>query len=343
MRLTSYGKKRLSITILIVLIFCLAFGSYKRQTAGHITKTGFYFDTVITLTLYDDKCQHLLDDCFALAEKYENLFSATIPSSEISQINQAGGMPVTVSDETIALLNKGLEYCSMSNGGFDITIGKLSSLWDFSEHNDSLPDPAAIADAVSTIGYQNIIISGNEVRLNNPNAAIDLGAIAKGYIADQMKAYLNQNGVTEGAINLGGNVLCIGPKSNGSAYRIGIQMPFAPQGLAAAVVEVPDDTVVSSGVYERYITVDDQIYHHILNPATGYPYENDLLGVSILCQNSVDGDGLSTTCFSLGLTDGMELIESLADTEAVFITQDYEFHCSSGIGDKIPFKIQDMP
>ena len=153
-----------------------------------------------------------------------------------------------------------------------------------------------------------------------------------------MKAFLNENGAAEGTINLGGNVLCLGEKKDGSRYRIGIQKPFDEHGTAAAVVEVTDQTVVSSGIYERYITVDDKIYHHILNPATGYPYENNLLGVTIICPDSVDGDGLSTTCFSLGLDQGMELAESLSNVEAIFITDDYQFHCSSGIGDTIPFE-----
>ena len=140
---------------------------------------------------------------------------------------------------------------------------------------------------------------GNEVRLKNPDASIDLGGIAKGYIADKMKAFLTENGALEGTINLGGNVLCLGPKSDGNSYKIGIQNPFHEQGSILATLEVTNESVVSSGVYQRYIRVDDKIYHHILNPSTGYPYENNLLSVTVICQNSVDGDGLSTTCFSL--------------------------------------------
>lgn len=331
-------SKNNCFAVLLLLVPLLLSGCASASSSEPITKSGFYFDTIITITLYGTTDESLLDDCFSIADTYEHLFSATLSDSEISQINQAGGAPVTVSDETLSLLEKGLEYCERSNGGFDITIGKLSSLWDFSENGSALPDTNAIAAAISTIDYRNILISENEVSLKNPEASIDLGAIAKGYIADRMKEYLNEQGVTEGMINLGGNVLCIGPKQDGSNYRIGIQMPFEDQGAVAAVVEVKDQTVVSSGVYERYIIVDDKLYHHILNPATGYPYENGLLGVSIICQDSVDGDGLSTTCFSLGLEDGMKLIESLPDTEAVFITEDYEFHCSSGIGDTIPFE-----
>lgn len=332
-------KRNLALLLLCTMFITFSFGCHLPSKSEPMTKTGFYFDTVITITLYNCSEESLLDDCFSIAEKYEKMFSTTLPDSEISKINQAKGSPVTVSDETIALLKKGLEYCELSNGGFDITIGKLSSLWNFTDNEEgSLPDPDAIAEAVSTVNYQNIHISGNEVTLSNPKTAIDLGGIAKGYIADQMKAYLNENGITSGTINLGGNVLCLGPKSDGSNYRIGIQRPFDTQGTAAAVVEVQGETVVSSGIYERYFERDGTIYHHILNPDTGYPYKNQLLGVTIICPNSVDGDGLSTTCFSLGLEDGMDFIETLKDTEAVFITKDYKFHCSSGIGTSIPFE-----
>lgn len=336
MHTISPVKKRFLSLIFLLCTLCTCPGCTKKSDP--ITKTGFYFDTVITLTIYDSSKESLLDDCFSLADKYEKLFSATIDSSDVSKINRAKGDFVTVSDETIDLIQKGLSYCKLSNGGFDLTIGNVSSLWKFSENDGSLPDSDQLAAAVSTVDYENIVIENDKVRLENPDTAIDLGGIAKGYIADRMKEYLNQNGVTEGTINLGGNVLCIGPKKDGSPYRIGIQKPFDDQGAAAAVVEVTDETVVSSGIYERYITVEDKLYHHILNPSTGYPYENNLLGVTIICQESVDGDGLSTTCFSLGLEKGMELIESLPDTECIFITEDYEFHCSSGIGDTIPFE-----
>ena len=163
--------------------------------------------------------------------------------------------------------------------------------------------------------------------------------IAKGYIADQMKAYLNQKGITSGYINLGGNVLALGAKTDGSAYTIGIQRPFGEENEAIASVSITDQTVVSSGVYERYFEVDGTRYHHILDTATGYPYDNGLLEVTIITGASVDGDGLSTTCFSLGLEDGMALVESLDATEAIFITDDYEVHTSSGMGTVIPYEI----
>lgn len=300
-----------------------------------ISKSGFYFNTVITVTLYESDREECLDECFAMAQRYENLFSAAIEGSDIERINSADGKPVTVDDETIALLKKGLTYCELSQGNFDITIGSLSSLWNFSENDGTVPDASAIADAVALTDYHTIQIDGNTVTVTNPDIKLDLGGIAKGYIADRMKEYLNDSGITSGIINLGGNVLTIGPKSNHENYKIGIQKPFSKEGSSIAVIGIKDATVVSSGVYERCFYAGDTLYHHILNPATGYPYNNNLLGVTIICPHSVDGDGLSTTCFTLGLEDGMKLIESIPDTEAIFITDDYKLHTSSGIGTDI--------
>ena len=282
-----------------------------------------------------------------MADTYEHYFSNTISDSDISKINDADGDYVTVHDETIELLQKGIYYGDLSNGKFDITIGTLSNLWDFSDkalekENTSstslVPSDTDIKNALATVNYKNVKIDGNQAALTNADATLDLGGIAKGYIADKMKDYLNENGVTSGIINLGGNILVLGPKDDGNAYRIGIQKPFDEDGNSIASVSITDQTVVSSGVYERYFKENGVLYHHILDTSTGYPYDNHLLGVTIITEKSVDGDGLSTTCFALGLEDGMALIESLPDTEAIFITDDYELHTSSGIGKTIPLE-----
>lgn len=210
MKLINHLKKL--IISLFLLYTALLFTGCNAASQEPISKTGFYFDTVITVTLYDAGADELLDDCFALADKYEKMFSATIDSSDISKINQAGGKPVTVSGETLELIQKGLKYGELSEGRFDITIGKLSLLWNFSENEGFVPDSADIAEAVSTIDYRNVTIDGSQVTLLDPDSAIDLGGIAKGYIADRMKEYLVAQGVTSGTINLGGNVLVIGEK-----------------------------------------------------------------------------------------------------------------------------------
>lgn len=309
-----------------------------------ISKSGFYFDTVITVTLYDNSKEQLLDGCFDLAAKYEGYFSNTVADSDISKINASGGTPVTVHDETIELLQKGISYGEQSNGAFDITIGRLSDLWNIStkallDETDAsmVPSDTEIRQALATVDYRTIVIDGNDVSLTDPDAKLDLGGIAKGYIADKMKEYLLANGVKSALINLGGNVLTVGDKPDGSPFTIGIQYPFQEDGSSIASVKISDQTVVSSGIYERYFKVDDTLYHHILDTKTGYPCDNNLLGVTIITDHSVDGDALSTICFTLGLRDGMALIEQLDGTEAIFITDDYELHVSSGMGSSVPY------
>jgi len=252
------------------------------------------------------------------------LVSRTVKSSDISMVNHANGQPVEVSDTTIELLKKGIKFGELTDGAFDITIAPLSELWDFKNNPGNIPSEADINEALSHVNYKNIVIEGNTVTLTDPEAAIDLGGIAKGYMADQLKKYLLNEGVTSAIINLGGNVLTIGAKPNGTSFNIGIQKPFDEQNETITSVQVKDSSVVTSGSYERYFEVNNTIYHHILNTDTGYPCDNELLSVTILSEESVDGDALSTTCFALGLEKGRKLIESLEDMDAIFVTDDYE-------------------
>ena len=183
-----------------------------------------------------------------------------------------------------------------------------------------------IKEALSHVNYKNIVIDGNRIFLSDPKAAIDLGGIAKGYMADRLKEYLIKEGIESALINLGGNILAIGSKPDGTPFNLGIQKPFEKHGVTITSVKTVDSSVVSSGVYERYFKTDDALYHHILNSKTGFPYNNGLLGVTILSEKSVDGDALSTSCFALGLEDGMKLIQSLDGVDAIFVTDDYQLH-----------------
>lgn len=323
----SFFKRAVAVLLLFAVLLSTT-GCTANQKEP-ISTTALLFDTVISIEIYGSNDTSILDDCIDLCEHYEDTLSRTIDTSEISQINNADGQPVTVSDETAELIQKGLDYSELSGGHFDITIAPLSELWDFKNNTGVVPDAESIASAQSHVNYKNVIVEGNTVTLTDPDAAIDLGGIAKGFIADKLKAFLLSKGVERGIISLGGNVLTIGDKPDGTAYHIGIQKPFDKQNAAITTVDVKDQSVVSSGVYERYFEVDGKLYHHILNPFTGYPYENNLLSVTILSNASVDGDALSTTCFSLGLDDGMKLIQSMDDVEAIFITDDYEIHRST--------------
>ena len=313
--------KHLRIILIAAITLLLTACSFKSNEP--ISKTGFYFDTVITISIYDSKDTELLDNCFSICEEYEKQISRTIETSEISKINNAKGMPVSVSNSTLELLKKGIAYGELTNGAFDITIAPLSELWDFKNNTGNIPSEDDITEALSHVNYKNIVIDGNSVTLTDPNAAIDLGGIAKGYIADKLREYLSSKDVKSALINLGGNILTIGEKPDGSAFNIGIQKPFDDQNKTITSVSVKDSSVVTSGSYERYFKVNDTIYHHILNTKTGKPCSNDLLSVTILSESSVDGDALSTACFALGLDKGRELIEDIENVDAIFITDNY--------------------
>jgi thiamine biosynthesis lipoprotein len=332
-------KKHLIPYVLFCLLMVTCFGGCAGESEA-TSKTGLYFDTVITLTLYGSDAEYL-DDCFALAQHYEDLLSRTKEGTDIWNINHSGGQPVTVSQETFALIRIGLDYCEASNGLFDITVGALSDLWDFTSEDPHLPDPDDIRDALASVDYHMISMDEEScsVTLTNPNAQIDLGGIAKGYIADQMKTYLLGQGVSSGILNLGGNILCIGAKSTVDGnYNVAIQKPFSEDGEPIASLKLKDQSVVTSGTYQRYFTCDGVVYHHILDLSTGYPMQNNLSSVTIISSTSVEGDALSTTCFLMGLDEGMDYIESLDDVEAIFITDDDQIYCSSGM-DAMDFSI----
>lgn len=297
-----------------------------------ITKSDFLLNTFVTVTIYDSQDEALLEGSMELCREYEGLLSKTVESSEISAINNRGAETdrVAVSDATAELIAEGLEFSKLSDGAFDITIEPVSSLWDFTSGQALIPDQEELAKAVEQVDYRKVSVDGNQVVLDSPGTRIELGAIAKGYIADRIKEYLMGEGVESAIINLGGNVLCIGEKTDGSAFKIGLQKPFKDRNETIAVLNIRDQSVVTSGVYERHFEKDGVNYHHILNPEDGYPYDNGLLSVTIVSSQSVDGDGLSTTCFSLGLEKGMALVDSMPDVYGYFITEDYEVHYSEG-------------
>ena len=241
-----------------------------------------------------------------------------------------------ISQPLADLIATGLSYSEATQGAFDIAIAPLTSLWNFTAENPIPPEYSAIHTALSSCGYQHVNLQDRIITFDSPDIQIDLGAVAKGYIADRIKEYLVSQGVESGIINLGGNVLCIGKKPDGTPFKIGIQKPFADRNETEAIMDITNKSVVSSGIYERCFQYNGRSYHHILNPKTGYPYQNGLISVTIVCDQSVMGDALSTSCFALGLEDGLTYAESLDNVQAVFITDDYEMHYTKDFQKEIP-------
>lgn len=316
---------------LILAIFIPSLSGCDIKNAGQpLSASAIKLNTFVTVKIYDNKKQSILDHCMEMIDQYELLFSRTNPESELYQLNEQQSGSDGLSAPLQDVIQIGLDYSAASSGAFDIAIEPVSSLWDFTAEHPVPPDPAAIQAALPYVNASGIHLQDGRITFDDPHMGIDLGGIAKGYIADRLKDYLLSEGVNSAMINLGGNVLCVGTKPDGSPFEIGIQKPFSERNEVIATIPVTDQSVVSSGVYERYFDYEGVRYHHLLDPATGYPVKNNLLEVTILSDLSVDGDALSTTCFVLGLEKGMELIESLPGAEAMFITDDNQLHYSSG-------------
>lgn len=325
-------KKRLLAAVSAFLLLCSVSGcSGSRAGAGKISEKWFLMDTVVSVTLYDSSDGEILRGCFEELARCDRLWSRTDPESEIYLLNL--GEIFEVSEETSELLKKALYFSELSDGAFDVTICPVSKLWSF-KSGGTVPDEAAVAEALRRVGYKNMTVTEqNEVIFSVSGMETDLGGIAKGYAADRLKEYLLEQGVKSALINLGGNTLCIGEKPDGSPFRVGIQYPFKGQNEIIAVLQIRNMSVVTSGIYERSFERDGVLYHHLLDPATGYPVNNELLSVSIICKSSADADALSTACFVLGLDKGMELINGMDGYYAVFITKDCELHFSEGAED----------
>ncbi len=311
----------------VVLLIC-AFAGCSVSHTSPISKTDFTLNTVVTITVYNEDEAALAEKCIAMCRDYERIFSRTNVSSELAQLNIQGS--ARCSDDLLHVINTALHYCEVSDGRFDITTGKLSDMYKFATEEPAVPSASDIEAELAHVGYKNIKVNGNIVTLGDPLAEADLGAIAKGYIADRLKDYLVENGVEHAIINLGGNVLCVGGRPDGNPFTVDIQYPFKDQSEKIATLSIDDLSVVTSGIYERCFESGGRLYHHILDPATGYPYDNGLVSVSVVGPCSEDCDALSTTLFSMGLDEGLALIDSLPEYSAVFITEDLQLHYSEG-------------
>jgi thiamine biosynthesis lipoprotein len=310
-------------------------------SAKPLSKTNFMLGTIVEISIYDKYDESILDKAFDRITEIERKMTVNnAETSEIIALNNASGKnEVKLSSDTFFVVEKGRQYSEQSHGRFDITVGPVVKLWNINTEYAAVPEKGKLAEAITLVDYQKLHLNKESLtaKLEVSGMKVDLGAIAKGYAADEAARVLIENGVQHAIINLGGNIMTVGGNPNGKPWKIGVQDPFNPRGDFLGLIPVQNQTVVTSGIYERYFEEGGKKYHHILDPATGYPTDNNLYSVSIITDKSVDGDGLSTTSLLLGLEEGLKLIESLDHVEAIFITADKKVYVSSGL--KKDFKI----
>lgn len=329
-----FGNKMNNILIIIALVSLIVFTgcSNQNEVVEPISKTTLQFGTVIQITVFDQADAPALEKVLAHMKVLEDELSTSVETSNISVFNGAGsGEAVKLTDHAKAVIDRGLHYSELSGGMFDITIEPLVDLWGIGQDDAQVPGDAALQDAIDLVDYKllNYDFEAGTLTKLKDGVKIDLGGIAKGYAADEAARILRENGVTKALINLGGNVYALGNK-DGQPWKVGVQNPLDAQGTMVGIVEVENTAVITSGVYERYFEEDGIRYHHILDPNSGYPINNEILGISIITDKAMDGDALSTVVYTKGLEAGMDFVESLEGVEAIFVSRDKAIYLSSG-------------
>lgn len=307
-----------------------------------VTRSDFLLDTFVSVTLYGESDETLLDKPFEKIEELNKSLNSFDTGSDLALIKEnAGVQPVKVSDATYRIIEQGIEYSQLSGGYFDATAGPLIDLWGIhSPEVKEAPSLELIAEAQKRIDYKKIVLNPEDksVFLTDPGMIINLGSVSKGYIADEVMAVIKAEGVEHAIVNLGGNVLVMGGKADGSDFGVGVEDPKNPGEGYVGVLSIKDGSIVTSGDYQRYFTdAAGKKYHHILDPFTGYPADSGLTQVTVVTPASIDGDGLTTTLFLLGLDKGMELVKSMSGVEAIFVTTDNQIVATQGLKDAFVF------
>lgn len=301
--------------------------------AEEISRTDFVLGTVCSVRILEGGSSKTSDQIFARLREIEDRMSANKEGTQIAAVNAAAGKSaVVVTADTFFVVSKALEYARRSEGLFDPTVGPLVKLWNIGSDGAKVPQKADIAAALALIDNRKVQMDpkASTIKLLAPGMRLDLGAIAKGYAADEVARILAENRVKSAVVDLGGNVLVFGAKRDGSPWRVGIQDPATQRGDYLGLVTGKAMTVVTSGIYERFFIENGVRYHHILDTKTGFPVDNGLTSLSIITSSSIDADALSTTVFSMGLEKGMEFVKGLKGVNAIFVDSKNRVYLSPG-------------
>lgn len=307
-------------------------------TTNPISDTKFLMGTVCTIKIYNKHKEHALNAGFNRIATLAKETTVNQKGSEIDKINQNAGIKsIKVTPTIYKMCKYAYYYSKISEGTFDFTIGPITSLWRIGFPDAHKPKESTIKKRLQLINYRNVEFNDQKqtIFLKKRGMKLDLGGMAKGFISDEVLKVLKKEGVTSAIIDLGGNVYVLGNSPiNENNWTVGIQDPKAARGTAIGSLPERNATAVTSGIYERYLKINNKIYSHLMNPKTGYPCQNNLLSVTIIAKHSKTGDGLSTAVFNRGLKKGYKYIENKPDTEAIFITKKKKVYLTSGLKNK---------
>ncbi len=326
-------SRKLLLSLLGVVAVVLVVGCiYQYRQKGNNTvyqKQLLAMDTVMSFTAYGRNAEVAVEAAIAEVERLDSLLSTGSASSEVSRINADGGG--TLSEDTQAILEEALAIYEETGGLFDVTVYPLVELWGFYSGEYHVPTEEELEEALAYVDASAVSLEGDQVVLGE-GQRIDLGGIAKGYTSARIMEIYKEYGVTSGMVSLGGNVQTLGTKPDGSDWRIGIQDPDGETGSILGTLPVVDKAVITSGGYERYFEEDGNTYIHILDPRSGCPADSGLISVSIVSENGMLADALSTALYLMGLDEATEYWSAHADEfDAIFVTEDREVYVTEGI------------
>ena len=320
-------KKYFISAMLSALLFLT--GCSAESSPEPVQGTFFAMDTMMDFTIYGES--GLINQSESLIASLESLVSVTDADSELYAINQTGSGMLT--EEASSLMKQALEICRRTDGALDLSIYPIVRAWGFTTGSYQVPDEAEIQALLPLVDYRKIQYDAATGTVTLPEGMeIDLGSVAKGYAGQLVAQMLRDNGVESALLSLGGNVQTVGTKPDGSPWQIGIKDPQGEDAMM--VLSVEDQAVVTSGGYERYFEQDGQTYWHIMDPSTGHPADSGLISVTIVGDEGVVCDGLSTALFVMGLEKAADLWAQSGDFEAVFVTASGEVYITEGLRDR---------
>ena len=320
-------KKYFISAMLSALLFLT--GCSAESSPEPVQGTFFAMDTMMDFTIYGES--GLINQSESLIASLESLVSVTDADSELYAINQTGSGMLT--EEASSLMKQALEICRRTDGALDLSIYPIVRAWGFTTGSYQVPDEAEIQALLPLVDYRKIQYDAADGDVTLPvGMKIDLGSVAKGYAGQLVAQMLREHGVQSALLNLGGNVQTVGAKPDGSPWQIGIKDPQGEDAMM--VLSVEDQAVVTSGGYERYFEQDGQTYWHIMDPSTGHPADSGLISVTIVGDEGVVCDGLSTALFVMGLEKAADLWAQSGDFEAVFVTASGEVYITEGLRDR---------
>lgn len=303
------GILRLVSIIMIIAVAMSGCGSNNKNAADsneEYTADIFAMDTYMTLTAYGKNSEEAVNKAIAEINRLDRMFSVGNTNSDVTRVNNQGSADVT--EETAFLINMAVSMGEKTNGAYDVTIYPIMELWGFTTKNYNVPEQSKIEETLKKVSYKNVSVNGTNVQLSG-GSMVDLGGIAKGYTSSRVMEIFKECGIEHGIINLGGNVQVLGDKTDGSSWRVAVQNPDNENGYLG-ILSTTDNAVITSGGYERYFEQNGVVYHHIIDPDTGYPSDSDLTSVTIVCADGTTADALSTGLFVMGLDKAKEFYRS---------------------------------